>query len=180
MHLQLERRPSPVSPLFIVTDDSGTLRALEFADHESRLHRLLHDHYGAYILRDGAAPGAITEALDAYFEGHLEALDELPVATGGTPFQRAVWKALRTIPAGTTTSYGQLAASLGNAGASRAVGAANGSNPIAIVVPCHRVIGASGKLTGYGGGLPRKQWLLEHEGRFSAVATGSRIPQHLL
>src|SRR6202035_4574287 len=101
-----------------------------------------------------------------YFDGAMDALAEINTATGGTPFQREVWKALRAIPAGVTISYGQLAVNVGQAGASRAVGAANGANPIAIVVPCHRVIGANGTLTGYGGGLERKTWLLDHERRW--------------
>ena len=88
----------------------------------------------------------------------------------GTPFQRAVWAALRRIPAGETLSYGQLAAQIGKPKAVRAVGLANGSNPVGVVVPCHRVIGADGSLTGYGGGLPRKLWLLEHEGARLAPA----------
>ena len=101
-------------------------------------------------------------------------------ATGGTPFQREVWKALRAIPAGATKTYGQLAASLGCPTASRAVGAANGANPIGIVVPCHRVVGAHGKLTGYAGGLPRKRWLLDHESRFAPVAAGAQSSGKLL
>jgi methylated-DNA-[protein]-cysteine S-methyltransferase len=149
--------------LLLVTDDDGILRALEFADHEPRMHRLLHDHYGEIALQNAAAPKSILEALDAYFGGELNALDKLPTATGGTKFQRAVWRALRSIPAGTTESYGALATRLGRTGSGRAVGAANGANPIAIVVPCHRVIGADGTLTGYGGGLARKRWLLDHE-----------------
>ena len=116
-----------------------------------------------YPLAEGRAPAHIRGALTSYFEGEITAIDRVPVETNGTPFQRQVWAALREIPAGTTTSYGALAARIGNPNASRAVGLANGSNPIGIVVPCHRVIGASGKLTGYGGGLDRKRWLLEHE-----------------
>jgi methylated-DNA-[protein]-cysteine S-methyltransferase len=159
----------------IVTDDDGILRALEFGDEEARLRRHLREHYRDYQLEEGAAPKNIARALDGYFAGDLERIDELPTATNGTSFQREVWKALRTIPAGTTMSYGQLATNIGHAGASRAVGAANGSNPIAIVVPCHRVIGANGTLTGYGGGLPRKKWLLEHEARFASVAAGESM-----
>lgn len=169
MRLRLERRASPVSPLLLVTDGDGLLRALEFADHEERMRRLLREHYGTFTLEDGAAPRSLTRALDAYFAGSIEGLADVQTATGGTQFQRDVWGALRTIPAGTTTSYGQLAAGLGRPGASRAVGAANGANPIAIVVPCHRVIGANGTLTGFASGLPRKQWLLDHERRFAAV-----------
>jgi methylated-DNA-[protein]-cysteine S-methyltransferase len=172
MYLQLERYPSPLSPLLLLTDDEGALRALEFEDHEPRMHRLLRDHYGAYTIREGAAPKSIKRALDAFFDGNLDALDDVRTATGGTAFQREVWQALRRIPAATTKSYGQLAASLGRPAASRAVGAANGANPIAIVVPCHRVIGADGTLTGYGGGLPRKRWLLDHERRYS----GAELP----
>ncbi|MEI9898077.1 MAG: methylated-DNA--[protein]-cysteine S-methyltransferase [Chthoniobacter sp.] len=172
MHLQLERWAAPISPLLLVTDDEGHLRALEFADYETRLHRLLHAHYGPYILREGPAPAALKQALDAYFQGDLEAVNAIRTATGGTPFQREVWQALRSIPAGTTISYGQLAGRLGRPAASRAVGAANGSNPIPIVVPCHRVIGANGTLTGFGGGLPRKQWLLDHEARYVSIAAG--------
>ncbi|MEP6670316.1 MAG: methylated-DNA--[protein]-cysteine S-methyltransferase [Chthoniobacter sp.] len=175
MHLQLERWAAPISPLLLVTDDEGHLRALEFADYETRMHRLLHAHYGDYTLTEGPAPASLKKALTAYFEGDLEAVNAVRTATGGTPFQREVWRALRSIPAGTTISYGQLAARLGRPAASRAVGAANGSNPIPIVVPCHRVIGANGTLTGFGGGLPRKQWLLDHESRFATVATGESL-----
>ena len=110
-----------------------------------------------------ARPSTAARALLAYFEGDLNAVDELPTETNGTAFQRAVWTALRKIPAGRTVSYGALAAQIGNHKAVRAVGLANGANPIAIVVPCHRVIGANASLTGYGGGLHRKRWLLAHE-----------------
>ena len=110
-------------------------------------------------------PAGVATALAAYFRGDLTALDAVQVDPEGTPFQRRVWAGLRTIPAGTTTSYGALARAIGlPIAASRAVGAANGANPIWIVVPCHRVIGASGDLTGYAGGLDVKRWLLEHEG----------------
>jgi methylated-DNA-[protein]-cysteine S-methyltransferase len=167
MHLRLEKYKSPFSTLLLVTDEKGALRALEFADYEPRMHRLLRDHYGEYELVRGAAPASVIQALDAYLDGDLRAPDSIRTATGGTSFQRAVWRALRAIKPGVTKSYGQIAARIGRPTASRAVGAANGSNPIAIVVPCHRVIGANGALTGYGGGLPRKQWLLDHEHKFS-------------
>ena len=171
LRLRLQRWDSPICPLLIVTDDEGVLRALEFGNYESRMEKLLQDHYGHYNLSEGTVPASLTGALQAYFDGDLEALSNIATATGGTPFQREVWKALRTIPPGTTISYGELAARIGRAGASRAVGAANGSNPIPIVVPCHRVIGANGTLTGYGGGLAHKKWLLDHETRF-ALARG--------
>jgi O-6-methylguanine DNA methyltransferase len=167
VYLQLSKYASPLAPLLVVTGRDDTLRALDFVDYEPRMSRLLGDHYGDCELRLGPAPSSVTDALDAYFDGELTAIDTLSTATGGTDFQREVWKALRDIEPGSTMSYGQLAAAIGRPNASRAVGAANGSNPIAIVVPCHRVIGANGSLTGYGGGLPRKRWLLDHECRHS-------------
>ncbi|HEY2759976.1 MAG TPA: methylated-DNA--[protein]-cysteine S-methyltransferase [Pirellulales bacterium] len=169
MHLRLEKYDAPVSPLLIVTDLDGKLRALEFADHEARMHRLLSEHYGEYQLQPGTAPKTILSALDEFFAGNLAAIESIEVATGGTPFQRSIWRALRKIPGGATISYGQLAVRLNRPSASRAVGAANGANPIAIVVPCHRVIGANGTLTGYGGGLPRKRWLIDHERQYAAA-----------
>lgn len=165
MHLRLDHYSSPLSPLLIVTDDQGQLRAMEFADLESRMTRLLRQHYGEYTLKKMPATRSLIEALDAYFEGDLDAIDQIPTATGGSAFQKAVWKALRAIPAGSTTSYSQLATSIGRSGSARAVGAANGANPIPVVVPCHRVIGADGSLTGFASGLPRKKWLLKHEAR---------------
>lgn len=164
MQLKLDSRPSPVGTMLIVSDDQGRLRALDFEDYEARMHELLRLHYGAAVsLSHGAAPACILQALEAYFAGDAAPLSAIRTQTAGTPFQRAVWRALMDIPAGKTESYGEMARRLGKPGASRAVGLANGANPISIVVPCHRVIGASGKLTGYGGGLWRKQWLLEHE-----------------
>jgi O-6-methylguanine DNA methyltransferase len=163
MQLIIDRLPSPIGTMLLVSDGVA-LRALDFEDYEFRLHRLLRLHYGRYALEPRPLPDAITRPLATYFAGDLAAIDAIPVATGGTAFQRRVWAALRAIPPGSTTNYGSLAAALGKPGASRAVGLANGSNPVGIVVPCHRVIGANGALTGYGGGLDRKRWLLEHEG----------------
>lgn len=174
MRLLFEKWTSPLSPLFLISDEDGILRALDFADYEPRMHQLLRDHYGDYELQEGSAPKSITQALEEYFEGKLDAIANIKTATGGTPFQREVWNALREIPAGTSISYGQLATNIGRPGASRAVGAANGANPITIVVPCHRVIGSNGTLTGYGGGLPRKKWLLDHEARFAPASMGER------
>jgi methylated-DNA-[protein]-cysteine S-methyltransferase len=165
MHLRLDEYVAPLATLLLVTDDEGRLCALEFGDHRPRMLRLLNQLYGDVALEKGAAPPAVIQALDDYFAGSFAALDDLEIAAGGTPFQRAVWRAVRAVPAATTNSYGEIAAVIGSPKASRAVGAANGSNPIAIVVPCHRVIGSDGGLTGYGGGLPRKRWLLEHESR---------------
>jgi methylated-DNA-[protein]-cysteine S-methyltransferase len=159
---------SPIGAIRLVFDDVGVLRALDFEDHEERMLQLLRLHYGAMGLQTRAAPQGVTKALEAYFAGDLEALGSIRWATAGTPFQRTVWTALTKIPPSRTCTYGELAARVGRPNAQRAVGLANGANPVGIVIPCHRVIGASGKLTGYGGGLPRKRWLLAHEG---AIAT---------
>jgi O-6-methylguanine DNA methyltransferase len=174
MRLMLSTYHSPLGEILLVSDNEGALRALDFVDYEQRLRRLLRLHYGTYQLDPAPAPATVVAALDAYFAGDLDALARIRVATGGTPFQREVWAALRRIPVGRTTTYGELAAELGRSGASRAVGLANGSNPIAIVVPCHRVIGRDGTLTGYAGGLERKRWLLEHERRYSPRASAER------
>ena len=162
--LSLDRRQTPVGEALIVTDETGALRAFDFADYEPRMRRLMSRHYPGQEISAGGAPEAIAAAVDAYFQGDLDALENLDWKTNGTAFQRKVWAGLCTIPAGVTLSYQGLAAQIGSPKAMRAVGLANGSNPVAIVVPCHRVIGASGRLTGYGGGLERKAWLLRHEG----------------
>jgi O-6-methylguanine DNA methyltransferase len=161
MRLTSDRLSTPIGTLLLVSDDDGRVRALDFGDDEARTLRLLRTHYGDTTLAPGRAPAPPRCALEAYFVGDLGAIDDVPVATGGTPFQRTVWAALRRIPAGTS---GALAAIVGRPAAIRAVGLAVGSNPVAVIVPCHRVIGADHSLTGYGGGLPRKRWLLEHEG----------------
>jgi methylated-DNA-[protein]-cysteine S-methyltransferase len=155
---------SPLGGLLAVFDGAGRLWALDFEDQADRMLRLLRTQRGvvAAPARD-RAPDPIRRAFDAYFAGDVRALDALAVHTGGSVFQRRVWAALREIPAGTTSTYGALARRLGTPGASRAVGRGNGSNPIGIAVPCHRVIGASGTLTGYAGGIERKRWLLAHE-----------------
>ena len=162
----LERAESPTGRLLVLTDDQHRLRAVDWEDHEPRMRRLLRQQYGADAVRLCAVSGRSNAslALDAYFEGDFGAFGALTTATAGTVFQRLVWNALSRIGAGTTTSYGALAAALGKPAASRAVGHANGANPIAIVVPCHRVIGSNRALTGFGGGLERKSWLLAHEG----------------
>jgi methylated-DNA-[protein]-cysteine S-methyltransferase len=163
--LFLDRLPSPIGTMLVAFDDQDRLRALDWVDYEARMLVLLRRQYrpDGVSLRETRAPAAIADAMNAYFDGALDAVDTVSVHTGGTPFQRTVWQALRRIPAGTTTTYSALAADLARPAARRAVGAANGANPICIVVPCHRVVGATG-LTGYGGGLHRKQWLLAHEG----------------
>ena len=166
--LTLDRIETPVGQVLVVTNGAGAVRTLDYADYEERMMRLLRRHCGAVVLMQGRAPQAVRTAVEAYFGGDLTALDGLVVKTGGTAFQRNVWAALRTIPAGETRSYGQLAAAIGSPKAVRAAGLANGQNPIAVIVPCHRVIGANGTLTGYAGGLERKRWLLAHEGALFA------------
>ena len=163
MTLLIDHLDSPVGDVLIVSDGEK-LCALDFADYEDRMKRLLEPRFEGQTWRDADDPQGFSSKLKAYFEGEIDVVDDMPVDTGGTAFQARVWAALRTIPVGTTTTYGALAAQLGNPNASRAVGLANSLNPVGIVVPCHRVVGANGTLTGYAGGLERKRWLLEHEG----------------
>lgn len=148
---------SPVGPLFLAVSDDG-LRAIEFPTSRHPLRRGADWREGAHPLIDRTR-----QQLHEYFDGRRREFD-LPLAPLGTAFQRAVWQALASIPYGQTVSYVQLAARVGRPTASRAVGAANGRNPLPIVLPCHRVIGADGSLTGFGGGLPTKRFLLELEG----------------
>jgi methylated-DNA-[protein]-cysteine S-methyltransferase len=171
LRLLIDRIDTPIGELAIVADDARRLRAVEWTDHDDNLQRSLRLHYGAngYSLTPAPNADGLTAAIRAYFAGNLRAIDELPVATGGTDFQRQVWRALRRIPCGETISYGELARRIDRPAAVRAVGLANGSNPISVVVPCHRVIGSDGSLTGYGGGIERKRWLLTHEQRVAAV-----------
>jgi methylated-DNA-[protein]-cysteine S-methyltransferase len=145
------------------------------------MRHLLRLHYGAegndFAIQDRAAPTAIRRAIGDYFLGDLRAINSIPVTTQGTPFQREVWAALRSIQAGTTLSYGALARQLGRPKSVRAVGSANAANPVAIVVPCHRVIGADGSLSGYGGGIDRMRWLLVHEGVALEKIAARRLPE---
>ncbi len=164
MKLGITRMKTPLGSITLV-GDSAALRALDFdatreeiqARMEKRLRREISFDRSVTLDRH-------VQALASYFAGDLKAIDSLQVDTGGTDFQRRVWRRLRRIPAGGTLGYGELAEDLGVPGGARAVGLANGSNPVAIVIPCHRVIAANGGLGGYGGGLDRKRWLLAHEG----------------
>ncbi|MBX3370680.1 MAG: methylated-DNA--[protein]-cysteine S-methyltransferase [Nitrospira sp.] len=175
LHLFTETLITPIGTLVIMTDEHGQLRAVDWVDFEDRMRKLLTRHYGSQGVRLTPAVNSTCHeaALSAYFEGNLHAIDALFTATAGTPFQKRVWNALREIPAGETVSYGDLASRIGQPTAVRAVGLANGANPVSIVVPCHRVIGADGSLTGYGGGLNRKRWLLNHEKE--AIARSARF-----
>jgi methylated-DNA-[protein]-cysteine S-methyltransferase len=156
---------TPIGRLIYACDGEGALRMLDWFDHNPRGQRLLDIHYGkgGYTLAPQHDPFGLTTRLVTYFNGDVHVIDDIPTATAGTAFQREVWRSLRDIPAAETISYGQLAERIGRPRAVRAVGLANGSNPVGVVVPCHRVIGANGSLTGYGGGLHRKEWLLAHE-----------------
>ncbi|MFG3253039.1 methylated-DNA--[protein]-cysteine S-methyltransferase [Streptomyces sp. NPDC048172] len=147
---------SPTGPLTLVADEKGALTGVYM---ENQRHRPPQETFG---VPDPDAFGEVTAQLRAYFAGDLKEFD-LPLALDGTPFQRTVWQALREIPYGETVSYGELAERIGKPNASRAVGLANGKNPVSIIVPCHRVLGTNGSLTGYGGGLGRKRSLLDFE-----------------
>jgi len=152
---------SPIDPLLLIGDETG-LRELQMEPHEPPVD----------AVRDDDALAPVAAQLRDYFAGARTRF-ELPLSPRGTAFQQKVWLALREIPYGRTTTYGQIASELGQTTASRAVGLANGRNPIAVIVPCHRVIGANGTLTGFGGGLPRKRWLLDHE----RAVLGERGPE---
>ncbi|MCW5892271.1 MAG: methylated-DNA--[protein]-cysteine S-methyltransferase [bacterium] len=156
---------TPLGDVRVVTRD-GAVCALAFADAFARPARTLHRRFGDAGGADGAAARAAARRVAAYFAGEPDALAALTLAPGGTPFQQRVWAAVRAIPAGATVTYGELARRAGVPGAVRAVGSANGANPIWLAIPCHRVLGSDGTLTGYGGGLARKRWLLVHEGAY--------------
>ncbi|HVI33923.1 methylated-DNA--[protein]-cysteine S-methyltransferase [Phenylobacterium sp.] len=160
--LTLDRLQTPVGTALLVTDEDGVLRAFNWTDYEPKMLAWIARHYPKARLGEGRSP--VRPAFEAYFAGDARALDRTPWKASGTAFQLKVWEALCTIPAGETLSYRGLAERIGRPSAVRAVGLANGANPVAVVVPCHRVIGTNGSLTGYGGGLPRKKWLLSHEG----------------
>jgi methylated-DNA-[protein]-cysteine S-methyltransferase len=177
LQLLLDRLETPIGEMLIVADEDGRLRAVDWTDHEARMRRSLRLQYGenGFRVEEGRSPH-LRSALARYFTGELTAIDTLPVRTAGTPFQRKVWSALRDIPCGETRTYSELAARIGHADAVRAVGSANGANPVGVVVPCHRVVGADGSLTGYGGGIERKSWLLKHESARSIFSRYRRQP----
>ncbi len=161
----VDRIATPIGAMMIAADVEGKLRVALFTEDEEAIYRYLRLQVGGkgFTLEPGKNPNGLTDAISSYFAGNLGVIDALPVEYGGTPFQADVWRALRAIPCGSTTSYGRLADQIGRPAAVRAVGLANGANPVAVVVPCHRVIGTKGSLTGYGGGIQRKRWLLDHE-----------------
>jgi methylated-DNA-[protein]-cysteine S-methyltransferase len=160
--LALAKAATPLGTMHCAVH-AGRLCALEFGDRWPRRLRWLAERVGGMTTRAESDPAHVVSRLLRYFAGELDALDGVALELIGTPFQRRVWTALRAVPAGRTVSYGELARTVCGPAAARAVGAANGANPIAIAVPCHRVIGADGGLTGYAGGIERKRWLLAHE-----------------
>jgi methylated-DNA-[protein]-cysteine S-methyltransferase len=166
--LTLDRIDTPIGTALVVTDEAGVLRAFNWTDYEPAMLKWIARRYPKARLVEGEGP--LRPAFAAYFAGDVDAFAEVAWEGAGTAFQKTVWNALCAIPAGQTVSYAQLAARIGRPTAVRAVGLANGSNPVALIVPCHRVIGSNGSLTGYGGGLHRKRWLLEHEGVASVRA----------
>jgi methylated-DNA-[protein]-cysteine S-methyltransferase len=162
MAIQLGRIDTPVGRLTLAARDGRTC-LLHFDTREGPARTLLGKWYPGEPVEMTRDPGGAATVLRRYFDGDVHALDDVPVEMNGTEFQKRVWEALRSVRAGQTSSYAALAKRIGSPAAVRAVGAANGANPVAIIVPCHRVIGANGSLTGYGGGLHRKEWLLRHE-----------------
>lgn len=173
-HLTFDAVLTPIGGLVLVYDGDALVH-VDFEDNATRRTSQLTKRYGEFSYERRTAPHVIVERFQRYFEGDPNALDELErdvvLSPGGSDVQRRVWTALRTIPTGTTMSYGGLAKQIGLPGAARAVGAINGQNPLSVIVPCHRVIGASGALTGYAGGLERKRWLLTHERALGNVTT---------
>ncbi len=168
--LYTDQIPTPIGEVFIALE-GHQLVFLDFADNLERIEKLLRRRYGTYALEPTHNPHGLSKRVSSYFDGDPTALEGIEVSTGGTAFQKQVWNGLLEIPRGQTWSYGQLAAHLKNPGAVRAVGQTNGLNPVALVLPCHRVVGANGTLTGYAGGLERKKWLLE----FEHGSIGSRV-----
>jgi len=163
-----DKMNTPLGTATLIADENGALRMFFWEEHAEIWRKAFHRRHGAAAVMPRRDAFGHVGALKRYFEGEIAALDTISVAFAGTPFQKKVWNALRSIEGGTTLSYGALAKRIGAPAAVRAVGLANGSNPIGVVVPCHRVIGSDGSLTGYGGGLARKRWLLEHEARHRA------------
>lgn len=174
MELLIDRIKSDLGQILVVCDGEA-LCALDFDDAEARMIASLEKRYGQFQFKKTRNPLGVGDRLRAYFRGELTALDELPVNTGGTAFQKQVWALLRYISPGTVLSYREVAIKLKSPNACRAVGVATSQNPVAIVIPCHRIVGSLGALTGYAGGLERKQWLLRHE-EVHSIATKPVTP----
>lgn len=164
LSLLVETLKTPLGPV-VLTHDGNALWNIAFEDREDRRAAELTRHAPGARFVTTRKRSTFGAALSAYFDGEVTVVNALPVAKLGTAFQRKAWTALRRIPAGKTSSYGEQATRIGHPNAARAVGRANGLNPVSIVVPCHRLIGADGSLVHYGGGLERKRWLIDHEER---------------
>jgi methylated-DNA-[protein]-cysteine S-methyltransferase len=175
LNLFVDRIDTPIGELLLVADEAGQLRAIDWTDYEARMLRLLRVHYGknGFKLERAQNPHGLSHAMARYFAGEIKVIDNISVRTAGTPFQHSVWNELRRIPSGAPVSCGKLAEQIARPKAVRAVGLANSANPIGIVAPCHRVIGSNGSLTGYGGGMERRRWLLEHKGMYMKRASSS-------
>lgn len=170
-----DKMASPLGDMYLGVNDTGELVSVDWKDDGRADFFSLDRFYPNHARTPAAMPADIHDALSAYFAGEISAIEHIQVALPGTVFQRAVWQSLLKIPAGTTCTYGGIAARVNNPGAMRAVGMANNANPIALVVPCHRVIGATGKMVGYGSGIKRKEWLLRHEGAASDAMTQGEL-----
>jgi methylated-DNA-[protein]-cysteine S-methyltransferase len=161
--IRLSTLASPIGPLTIAAHDDRVC-LLHFGEAGTEVRRTLSRWYPSEPVADHPDPAGAAGALRSYFDGNLDVLDHIRVELNGTSFQQQVWDALRSVRAGTTAAYADIARAVSAPRAVRAVGAANGANPVAVIVPCHRIVGSDGSLTGYGGGLDRKRWLLRHEG----------------
>ncbi len=166
MKLRYDEIESEIGTLLLCVGEAGVC-ALDFEDTAARMKRMLEARFGEVELARERDPDGSASRVAAYLAGELDALDPLATDTGGTPFQQCVWSALRDIAVGETLAYGELARRVGRPGAARAIGSTNVRNPVALILPCHRVVGSDGSLTGYAGGLARKRWLLQHEGALS-------------
>ena len=169
--LRLESIASPIGDLLVATQGDA-ICAIAFEGGEAETERYLARQYPGCAKAHGRVPASVGRALDRYFDGDMAAFERIETAPRGTAFQERVWDALQTVPAGRTVSYADIAQRIGQPAAVRAVGLANGRNPVPIVIPCHRIIGRDGSLTGFGGGLERKAWLLRHEGALGTLDLG--------
>jgi methylated-DNA-[protein]-cysteine S-methyltransferase len=172
-----ETLATPLGQLVLVSDADGALLGADFVDTEARLQRSLERRFGRAGWRLERAQRGLDsprlQALRAYFQGALHALHGLPLQLHGSDLQREVWPALRAVAPGRTESYAELAARIDRAGSARAIGTAVAANPLLLVLPCHRIVGAGGALTGYAAGIERKRWLLEHEGVLPRLPSGA-------
>jgi methylated-DNA-[protein]-cysteine S-methyltransferase len=172
--LQLGGVGSPIGDLLVAVLGDAVC-AIAFEGHEEETESYLARRYGECVQVRGQVPRKACQALESYFDGDMGAFKDVAVVVRGTAFQEQVWGALQKIPAGRTASYAELAERIGRPTAVRAVGLANGQNPVPIMIPCHRVIGRDGSLTGFGGGLERKAWLLRHEGALDRLDLGDGL-----